>query len=42
MDLIVVSSKVVEFNISKLKSGVYFINTTNGNSHSLIKLVVEK
>jgi hypothetical protein len=31
-----------EFDISELQSGIYFINSSNGSSQSIIKLAIER
>lgn len=42
MNKMVIDSTEVEFDISELKSGIYFINATSHSSQSLIKLVIER
>ncbi len=42
MNEMVVNSTELEFDISELKSGIYFINATSPSSQSLIKLAVER
>lgn len=42
MNEIVGNNQDLEFDISELKSGIYFINANNGSSQSLIKLAVER
>ncbi len=42
MNDIVITNQEVEFDISELKSGIYFINSSNSNSQSIIKLAIER
>ncbi|MFA7327107.1 MAG: T9SS type A sorting domain-containing protein [Candidatus Kapaibacterium sp.] len=42
MNEIVGNNQDLEFDISELKSGIYFINANNGSSQSIIKLAVER